>query len=73
MFLDLNPERFWDEPMACKSCKLPILSEHKTEQLQVPFDPQHKLHELNGIYHSECAKPYLSVMRALDTLSRGFF
>ena len=71
MFLDLNPDRRWDEPMACKSCKRPILSEHTTEQLKMPFDGEHKLHELNGIYHSECARPYLSVMRALNALSRG--
>jgi hypothetical protein len=70
MFLDLNPDRHWDEPTACKSCKRPILSEHATEQLQMPFDAEHKLHELNGVYHSECARPYLSLMRARNTLGR---
>ena len=73
MFLDLNRDRYWDEPAACKSCKGPILSEHVVQQLQMPFDPEHKLHELNGLYHSECAQPYLSIMRAMEMLSRGFF
>ena len=73
MFLDLNPDRYWNEPMACKGCNRPILSEHSTEQLQMPFDPENKLHELNGTYHSECAKPYHSITRAFDMLGRGFF
>ena len=73
MFLDLNPDRYWDEPKACKSCKRPILSDHTIEQLKMPFDDEHGLHELNGVYHTECAKPYLSVMRALDALSRPPF
>jgi len=73
MFLDLNPDRSWDEPVACKSCRRPILSEHATEQLQMPYDSEHKLHELNGVYHSDCAKPFLSIVRALDALSRPFF
>jgi hypothetical protein len=70
MFLDLNPDRYWDEPAACKSCKRPILSEHATEQLELPFDTQHKLHEMNGIYHAECARPYLSIALALAALGR---
>ena len=73
MFLDLDPDRFWNEPIACKSCKQPILSEHTTEQVQMPLDGEHGLHELTGVYHSECAKPYLSVVRALDMLTRGPF
>lgn len=73
MFVDLNPDRSWNEPTACKSCKRPILAEHRAEQLNVPFDEEHGLHELNGVYHSECAKPYLSVMRALDALRRISF
>ena len=73
MFLDLDRDRSWNEPVACKSCKRPILSEHATEQVQMPFDSDHGLHELNGVYHSECAKPYLSVIRALDMLTRGPF
>ena len=73
MFLDLNPDRYWDETPACKSCRQPILAEHSTEQLELPFDEQHKLHELNGLYHSECAKPFLSIVRAMDVLSRRPF
>ena len=73
MFLDLNTDRYWHDAPACKSCKRPILSEHPTEQLQLPVDSEHKLHELNGLYHSECARPFLSIMRALDALSRGPF
>ena len=39
----------------------------------MPYDSEHKLHELNGVYHSDCAKPFLSIVRALDALSRPFF
>jgi hypothetical protein len=73
MFLDLDSDRCWDEAPSCKSCRRPILSEHPTEELQLPVDSQHKLHELNGLYHSECARPYLSIMRAMDMLSRRPF
>ena len=33
----------WANEPACKSCRLPILSNHSREQLQVPFDAEHKL------------------------------
>jgi hypothetical protein len=71
MFVDFSPDRFWDEPVSCKSCRGPILSSHATEQLQMPFDREHGLHELNGVYHSECAQPYLSVIRALALLTHA--
>jgi len=73
MFLDLNPDRRWEEAPSCMSCKGLITSGQPTEQVRLPFDPHHKTHELNGIYHSECARPYLSVIRAMTALTRWSF
>lgn len=70
MFLDLNPERRWEDSPSCVSCKRPVLGNQKTERLNLPFDAQHKLHELNGLYHLDCARPYLSLMSAFRALSR---
>jgi hypothetical protein len=73
MFLDLNPERRWEDGPSCISCKRLITSSQPTEHLRLPFDPQHKTHELNGIYHLECARPYLSIVRAMEALNRWSF
>jgi len=73
MFLDLNPERRWDERPSCMSCKLLITSDQPTEEVRLPFDAHHKTHELNGLYHSECARPYLSIVRAMNSLTRWSF
>ena len=70
MFLDLNSERRWEEGPCCMSCKRLITSGQSTAQVQLPFDAEHKTHELNGLYHSECARPYLSVIRAMQSLTR---
>jgi hypothetical protein len=73
MFLDLNSDRRWKDSPQCMSCKGPVLSHHSSERLELPFDAEHKLHELSGLYHSECARPYLSMMRAMTMLSRRPF
>ena len=52
-------------------CKGPIAPEHLTETIRFDDDEEHRLQELNGTYHAECAKPILSIKRALDILSRG--
>ena len=70
MFLDLNSERRWEEGPSCMSCKRPIASDERSEQVRLPFDAEHKTHELNGLYHFECARPYLSVIRAMESLTR---
>lgn len=70
MFLDLNAERRWEEGPCCMSCKMLITPDQPTEQVRLPFDPHHKTHELNGIYHLECARPYMSVIRAMQSLTR---
>lgn len=65
----------WGEPWAptCKSCRQPIAHGHHSEELRFTPDPEHRLEELNGTYHAECARPYLSIRHALDMLGRiGF-
>jgi len=73
MFVDLNPERRWDEGPSCVSCKRLIASDEPTEQVRLPFDANRKTHEMNGIYHLECARPYLSIIRAMNALNRNLF
>ena len=70
MFLDLNPERRWDEEPSCMSCKALITVDQPSREVRLPFDAQHKTHELNGLYHFECARPYLSLIRAMESLTR---
>lgn len=75
MLFDSTPQGGSWEPLGplCKSCRRPIALDAKTEQLRFDRDTEHKLHEMNGTYHAECARPFLSIKRALDMLSRGFF
>ena len=68
MFLDLDSNGYWDAGPSCKSCKQIILPAHDTEEVRFDHDPVHRLDEMNGIYHAECAKPYLSMARALAML-----
>lgn len=53
----------------CHSCKKPIGVNEPTEELRFDVDPERKLEEMNGTYHAACAKPLLSIKRALDMLS----
>lgn len=74
MFLDVGPDKFWGSGgPSCRSCKQLILPQHPTEEVRFEHDPVHRLDEMNGIYHADCAKPFLSIARALEALSRGFF
>ena len=61
MFLD--PASYnGGEPLCCASCKGVILG----EEMVIITTP-----EVAGTYHPACAKPLLSVIRALEMLSRG--
>lgn len=73
MFLDLNSDRFWEPGPSCTSCKGLLLPDHLTEEVRFEHDPVHRLHEMNGVYHAECAKPFLSLARALGMLGRSPF
>lgn len=76
MFFDPGPTgNPWGEPWhpECKSCRKVIGPDEATEQLNFERDEEHRLDEMNGTYHAECARPYLSIKRALDALTRGFF
>jgi len=76
MFFDPGPMgNPWGEPWhpECKSCRGVIGPDEATEQLHFDRDEEHRLDEMNGTYHAECARPYLSIKRALDALTRGFF
>ncbi|MES1198645.1 MAG: hypothetical protein ABUS48_01540 [Pseudomonadota bacterium] len=46
----------------CKSCKQPI--EQGQPSARVHFD--HDPHELSGLYHQDCSRPYVSLMRVLN-------
>jgi hypothetical protein len=74
MFFDASGPGPFGEPHVptCKSCRGPIASGQATEHLNFQPDAEYKLEELNGIYHAACAKPLLSVARAIHILGRGF-
>jgi hypothetical protein len=74
MPLDSFPQRdlgggdpWWQR---CQSCKRPITARQKVEKIQIPHDPVHGADTVNGTYHAECAKPFLSLVRALDAMRR---
>lgn len=70
MFLDVEKNGPGDEFPSCMSCKRFITTNESREQVSLPFDAEHKTHELNGLYHSDCARPYLSVIKAMEMLTR---
>ena len=71
MFLDMKaPGEPWGEGRLCRSCKQPIDPRDPVEELRFEDHGEHRLGELNGAYHARCAKPFLSVKRALDALGR---
>ena len=53
----------------CQSCKRPIGPGEPVEHLSFENHFEHRLEDLNGPYHAECARPYMSIKRALDMLS----
>lgn len=70
MFLDVEKNGPGDEFPSCMSCKRFISTGQPREQVSLPFDAAHRTHELNGLYHLECARPYQSVIRAMEMLTR---
>lgn len=54
----------------CQSCKQPIAAHQPVENIQLPNDPVHGADKVNGTYHAECAKPFVSLVEALNTLRR---
>jgi hypothetical protein len=53
----------------CRSCKEPIADGQKFVRLHFAHDPK-GAKELSGPYHAACSKPFDSLARALDMLSR---
>jgi len=71
MFLDEKSHgEPWGEGPLCRSCRQPIDPAEPIERLNFDNQREHRLEALNGAYHARCAKPYLSVKRALDALGR---
>lgn len=56
------------QALVCAGCKQTIASGESVQQLSFDADDRHRLHEMNGVYHAECALPFLQVGRALQTL-----
>ena len=50
----------------CRSCKQLIGPDQPVERLAFAHDPMHRSHEVNGTYHSSCARPYISLVQALS-------
>lgn len=74
MFMDTKSQgEPWEGGRLCRSCHRPIAANEATEELRFDADCAHKLHELNGSYHADCAKPLLSVKRAFDAIGRLSF
>ncbi len=60
-------EPWWQR---CKSCKRPIAANEPVEHIRFEPDAVDNVDEINGTYHAECARPFLSVVRALNSLKR---
>ena len=70
MPFDCCPDYSWPNAPTCPSCKRPIAAHEAVEHIRFDPDPVNRLEEMNGAYHADCAKPLLSVVRALEILSR---
>jgi hypothetical protein len=53
----------------CLSCKQPIHENEPSARIEFASDPS-GIQGLTGDYHVPCSKPYASLARALDMLSR---
>jgi hypothetical protein len=53
----------------CRSCKQPIHEDEPTTRVEFVSDPE-GLEGLTGDYHTPCSRPFASLARALDMLSR---
>ena len=54
----------------CRSCKLPIAPGSPSQTLAFPAGLDDRVDSLNGPYHTACARPFASLLRALEMLSR---
>ena len=72
MPFDSFPEPIPAGVQRCPSCKQGIAAHQPTELLRFEREETHRLDELNGLYHAECAQPYLAMTRTLDVLNRAF-
>lgn len=73
MFLDVGmngPNGYWDEGPLCKSCKRLIDPSEPSQELRFSVLDDRRFDGMDGLYHSICAKPFLSVLRAMDMLRR---
>lgn len=76
MFLDVTGNDGFpgDRPgPTCTSCRRPIAAGEAVENLEFDPDPVHRLEEMNGLYHADCAKPLVSLQRAMRMLGRFSF
>lgn len=75
MFMDIpaggepGPEPI---PPRCRSCKQPISPDEPRRTLTFPSNSDYRFDELNGLYHAACARPFASLQRAMDMLTRGW-
>jgi hypothetical protein len=53
----------------CRSCKEPILKGHHGTRVEFASDPS-GMKGLTGDYHITCAKPFASMAKAINMLSR---
>jgi len=54
---------------SCRACKEPILQGQQATRVDFQNDPS-GVEGLTGEYHAACSKPYASMARAIDLLSR---
>lgn len=55
----------------CKSCRLPIFPDQRSEEVRFP--PHGESAEMSGTYHAQCAQPFAGLARVLNMLSRSLF
>jgi len=73
MFLEVSsngPGGHWERGPVCKSCKRLIDPTEPSEDLRFDAMCDDQLQDMAGLYHSDCARPLLSVIRALMALNR---
>jgi hypothetical protein len=65
-----SPREPWREPWQrqCRSCMRPITAYDAVEVVQLDHGGLHSLHHVGGTYHAACARPILSLLRALETV-----
>lgn len=70
MYLDekLPGSGGWEGPW-CRSCKQPIAEGQHLVRLYFETDPN-GARDMSGPYHASCGKPFASLARALNMLSR---